>query len=105
MSTSASEAFDPARRRLCPDGACIGLLDESGRCRECGLQAGAAGAGPVAPAEPLEDEDPGELEAADGDEESTAGFQAGRRLCPDGACLGVIGADGKCSECGRTEET
>lgn len=27
--------FDEARR-LCPDGDCIGLLDEAGRCRLCG---------------------------------------------------------------------
>jgi predicted amidophosphoribosyltransferase len=24
-------------RRLCPDGNCIGILDESGRCVICGL--------------------------------------------------------------------
>jgi hypothetical protein len=26
-----------------------------------------------------------------------------RRLCTDGSCVGVIGADGRCGECGRTE--
>lgn len=25
-----------------------------------------------------------------------------RKLCPDGGCVGVIGADGKCKACGRT---
>jgi hypothetical protein len=24
-----------------------------------------------------------------------------RRLCSDGNCIGVIGADGRCKECGR----
>jgi hypothetical protein len=24
-----------------------------------------------------------------------------RQLCPDGGCIGVIGADGRCKECGR----
>lgn len=27
-----------------------------------------------------------------------------RQLCPDGSCIGVIGADGKCKECGRAAE-
>jgi len=26
---------------------------------------------------------------------------AGRELCPDGACIGIIGPDGLCRECGR----
>lgn len=26
-----------------------------------------------------------------------------RRLCPDGSCLGVVGADGACNECGRVD--
>lgn len=29
-------------------------------------------------------------------------FDAGsRQLCPDGTCLGLIGADGRCAVCGR----
>jgi hypothetical protein len=27
-----------------------------------------------------------------------------RTLCPDGACIGVIGADGRCKVCGRSED-
>jgi hypothetical protein len=26
---------------------------------------------------------------------------AARQLCPDGACVGLIGPDGRCGECGR----
>jgi hypothetical protein len=26
-----------------------------------------------------------------------------RRLCPDGTCVGIVGPDGRCGECGRTE--
>lgn len=25
-----------------------------------------------------------------------------RRLCPDGACIAVLGADGRCKLCGQT---
>ena len=31
--------FDP-HRRLCPDGACIGVIGDDGRCRVCGRSAG-----------------------------------------------------------------
>jgi hypothetical protein len=112
--TTDSEKFDPKRRRLCPDGACVGLLDDSGRCKVCGLTA----SGEAAPAEvaPLYDESP---EAAESPDESTAtdavaasddepageassgGFDPRRRLCPDGACVGVLGADGRCKVCGQ----
>ena len=40
---------------------------------------------------------PEEPEAADDDWEN-------RRLCPDGNCICVIGPDGRCKECGRSEE-
>ncbi len=30
---------DWSRRRLCPDGNCIGVIDPDGRCRECGRAA------------------------------------------------------------------
>src|SRR5437868_1309576 len=29
-------SFDPSKRRLCPDGACIGVIGDDGRCRVCG---------------------------------------------------------------------
>jgi hypothetical protein len=28
--------FDDEERELCPDGACIGVLDSSGKCKVCG---------------------------------------------------------------------
>jgi hypothetical protein len=107
MSTSSeSKSFDASRRRLCPDGACIGLLDESGRCKECGLAAGGRATAPAA-APALEDdeaEDADEAEAAMADETDGPAFDSKRRLCPDGACVGVLGADGRCSVCGSTAE-
>jgi hypothetical protein len=96
MSTT-EEAFDPTRRRLCPDGACVGLLDESGRCRVCGrTESGEASQATAAP----EDVSDGGAEA-EATGEAEAAFAAGRKLCPDGACIGVVGADGRCKVCGR----
>jgi hypothetical protein len=46
MSEGIIPSFNPAKRRLCPDGACIGVIGDDGRCRVCGtgLLGGAAGA-------------------------------------------------------------
>jgi hypothetical protein len=38
--------------------------------------------------------------AAESDNDST--FLPGRRLCPDGSCIGIIGHDGKCTVCGTS---
>jgi hypothetical protein len=90
---SPDEGFEPARRELCPDGSCIGLIGADGRCKVCGTVS------PSAVADPRHQgmvaiEDAG-FPAADEDD---------RELCPDGACIGLIGADGRCNVCGRPRE-
>jgi hypothetical protein len=101
-------SFDPDARRLCGDPACIGVLAENGRCRLCGRQG--EGEEPLPGAS---DEDSPDLSADDGDEAARAasassdGEQAGegiddRRLCEDPGCIGVLNAEGRCSECART---
>jgi hypothetical protein len=90
--------FDP-KRRLCPDGSCIGVITGDGTCSVCGRTAsGAAAASPAADPDLADDELPAEgaSEAA-----SASGFDPNRRLCDDGACVGVIGADGRCGVCGQ----
>jgi hypothetical protein len=42
-----------------------------------------------------EDDEPSDPEAA------PRGAWSVRQLCPDGACIGVIGPDGRCKTCGR----
>ena len=104
--------FDP-HRRLCPDGACVGVIGEDGRCKVCGRSAsGAPAAAGFMPSQ-VEDEDGGDGENEDADEAAGpgaaagqkaaagAGFDPNRRLCPDGSCLGVLGADGVCNVCGQ----
>lgn len=107
--------FDP-RRRLCPDGSCIGVVGADGRCGECGRAAGGAAepAGEAAPGasdgwkqemQEVEDagsdagEDAEQLQAAPADS-SADGFDPKRRLCEDGSCVGLVGADGRCNVCG-----
>ena len=116
-----SEGKFDSHRRLCPDGACIGVIGDDGRCRVCGRAA--AGGGEAPPRRPgssrrgsedaPDDDDAADDGAADeirhGDADadakaaapSGAGFDPNRRLCPDGGCIGVIGADGVCTVCGQ----
>ncbi len=102
----AIDELDLDNRRLCPDGACIGVIGPDGRCRACGRAAepGAEPAAARAPAAAVDDEpeEPEEeaVEAATDADEGAAGFEADRQLCPDGACIGVIGDDGRCKVCG-----
>ncbi|HVU49086.1 MAG TPA: hypothetical protein VHL80_00265 [Polyangia bacterium] len=88
--------FDPTRRKLCPDGACVGVIGDDGVCRVCGRTEAQAAAGDDAP----------ELEAGAGGDAGAegSGFDTKRRLCDDGACVGVVGDDGACRVCGRRSE-
>ena len=111
------------QRQLCPDGACIGVIGPDGQCKVCGRAAPNWGderkRGLIDPPDEdgdeddlagEDDEDEDEDEDEDGGELAAASEQAGassrsdwtaRRLCPDGACVGVIGPDGRCKVCGR----
>jgi hypothetical protein len=100
---TAMDDFDPASRELCPDGSCIGLIGPDGRCKVCGA---------LSPNDrgPYRKEDVVEVKVIDVEPDLPAGQGealevddddfAARRLCPDGSCIGVIGASGRCKVCG-----
>jgi hypothetical protein len=108
-------SFDPTRR-LCPDGACVGILGPDGLCSVCRRTESAAARGDEAPeAAQMVDDDlaggapsgsaPDSMSAArPASSESGPGFDAKRRLCDDGSCVGLVGADGRCGVCGRKAE-
>lgn len=99
-------------RILCSDGNCIGVIGADGRCKECGKKF--EGSLPEISAVAQEDQVVGEDEelptATDESntnmvEESPAGEDwENRVLCRDGNCIGIIGPDGKCKECGKPYE-
>ena len=93
-----SEDWD--KRVLCSDGACIGTIGADGKCRECGkTYEGVLPQGHDKEAgEPvvIEKTSPASSEDLGSDDEWDK-----RVLCSDGTCIGVIGADGKCRECGK----
>jgi hypothetical protein len=115
LSPSAPAALGEAagwqRRLLCTDGACVGLIGPDGRCKVCGKSA--TGEEEPAAEEDEEDEDEGDEEEDEedeededeGDEEEDEEDEGDdldeRKLCPDGACIGVIGPDGRCKACGK----
>jgi len=118
--TNPTEAFDPTRRKLCPDGTCIGVIGEDGRCGECGRTEAQAEAGEArlkdgaevvdGPVTGYGDSGLGDVGpisdvAIEGAGSGTAGFDpTTRRLCDDGSCVGVVGDDGVCRVCGRRSE-
>ncbi len=81
--------FEPARRELCSDDSCVGLVGPDGRCKVCGTVSVSAVADPRHRGLRL-DSEPDDADRLDDD----------RELCPDGACVGVIGEDGACRVCG-----
>jgi len=86
--------FDPTSRKLCPDGACVGVIGPDGVCRVCGRTEAQAAAGEAS----ANADGPMAAEAASDD------FDSSRRLCDDGACVGVVGDDGVCRVCGRRSQ-
>jgi hypothetical protein len=91
-------------RELCTEGACIGVIGPDGFCKECGRPGPSTSIDPrnqgLRPVEEVAEE----IEAAIAESALPTAPEdfADRELCPDGACIGVLGADGRCSECGRT---
>lgn len=93
------------QRQLCPDGGCVGVIGDDGLCKVCGRAALNWGderkRGLVAEPEPEPPAEAPRVEAAPPDDDVHDYEWGRRRLCNDGACVGVIGADGKCKVCGK----
>ncbi|RJQ67977.1 MAG: hypothetical protein C4519_23740 [Desulfobacteraceae bacterium] len=97
-------------RILCSDESCIGVIGPDGRCKECGLEY--KGPLPI-PSEIAQYTDTFEAPDADEETDDPAGDSETRvddpeweqrKLCRDETCIGVIGPDGRCKECGRPYE-
>ncbi len=98
-------------RQLCIDGSCVGVIGEDGTCKVCGKAAPGTARKKVFASAPLIAAAPAaapsstdaELLAAATEMAASLPDDASvdRKLCPDGACVGVIGADGHCRLCGK----
>ena len=98
------------RRELCPDGSCTGLIGPEGTCRVCGHAAPNWGDERKRGTQDTDDDDEADDDVEDDADpikpgtpvEIGGGEWAARTLCPDGGCVGVIGADGTCKVCGKS---
>ena len=101
---SSSSDIDWENRILCSDGNCIGVIGPDGLCKECGKKHdGTASSEPVSEEDfEAHQEDTGTAEeTSDADKAPGDDDWESRRLCSDGSCIGVIGPDGRCKECGK----
>jgi len=104
--------IDWENRTLCIDESCIGVIGRDGRCKECGKTYEGFTPPPTESAaddtETSQDE-----EVSSADETATSDTAEthfddsweNRTLCSDESCIGVIGADGRCKECGKPYKT
>lgn len=103
----ANNSSDWDNRVLCSDGNCIGVIGSDGHCKECGLKYD----GDLPAMSPSENEDqtvaqdvapsPETAEIPEAEDAPVDDQWENRVLCSDGNCIGVIGTDGKCKECGK----
>lgn len=99
------------KRTLCSDGNCIGVIGDDGRCKECGnphdpdmsTTEEAEHVEEPAPDSDVSMEGISDDEPEISDEDIDLEWED-RRLCSDGNCIGVIGSDGNCKECGKPFE-
>jgi hypothetical protein len=102
------------QRVLCSDGNCIGIIGADGRCKECGTPYDGDLPAPAAEDHPDDDGVDGlsagqqvTVEDAPADDYPAVDSDASddswenRTLCADESCIGVIGPDGRCKECGK----
>jgi len=119
------------KRVLCSDGNCIGVIGPDGRCKACGKPYDGAELyhhddnieeivdTPSPDVESTSDEEDVIPESREdiitNQDESTTENDSefdtdsdtewdNRILCSDGNCIGVIGPDGRCKECGKPYE-
>ena len=104
--------IDWENRVLCSDESCIGVIGLDGRCKECGkayegelpfskgLVEEASVDEIVETSAPLEEQS-SQTAGTELDETYDPNDWDQRKLCSDGNCIGVIGPDGRCKECGK----
>jgi hypothetical protein len=92
------EHEDWEKRILCSDESCIGTIGPDGKCKECGkVFEGEFKLG--------RNDKTVKTITSNGQKEVSVASEKddwdNRVLCSDESCIGVIGADGKCKECGK----
>jgi hypothetical protein len=105
---------DWENRTLCSDESCIGVIGPDGRCKECGKPYKKPPAPENKEPQTSKNKEPqipetqtvraasGTGDDIDRNEQRTDSDDwESRTLCSDESCIGVIGPDGRCKECGK----
>ena len=93
---------DWEKRILCVDESCIGTIGHDGRCRECGKPYdGAINPGAAVTAITQEQAEPVDNLKINPENSVSDDEWEKRVLCSDETCIGTIGPDGRCRECGK----
>jgi hypothetical protein len=96
------ETIDWDARILCSDESCIGTIGPDGKCKECGKSyEGVLPTGFKEQKEQTITADDKKAAVVAVTENSTDDDWDKRVLCSDESCIGIIGPDGKCKECGK----
>ena len=91
---------DWEKRILCSDESCIGTIGSDGKCRECGKPyEGGLSAEHFTSKENVVTAEEQKPVSSKTDTDSNDDWDK-RVLCSDESCIGTIGPDGKCKECG-----
>ena len=92
---------DWEKRILCSDESCIGTIGPDGKCRECGknYKGELSEEHCTSNGKALVEEEQKPIASAT---ETKSDDWDQRVLCSDESCIGVIGLDGKCKECGKS---
>lgn len=98
--------IDWEARELCNDGNCIGVIGTDGRCKECGLEYDtrmdeSREFRRDTPEDSRNNEISTETDFSDEPDEDADDDWENRVLCADESCIGTIGPDGTCNECGK----
>lgn len=116
---SENQDLDWENRVLCSDESCIGIIGPDGLCKECGKPYQgdlpfASAKDPDTPATPTQPTEPDVPQAEQDASNDTTTDPPGpedaddewarRKLCSDESCIGVIGPDSRCKECGKPFE-
>ena len=98
--------IDWENRELCSDGNCIGVIGTDGRCRVCGLKSAKKMPSAHMVQNPEagfcdDDEEPIPSSESHNEEDVMDDDWKNRVLCSDESCIGTIGPEGTCNECGK----
>ena len=99
-TTKSQADIDWENRTLCIDESCIGVVGPDGRCKECGKAFESGHQQEIPDEQDMPDAETETWEEEEAESQADTDWE-NRTLCVDESCIGVVGSDGHCTECGK----